>query len=168
MWRKQVESNPSSPTPEPVPRPVPVGERSPVPMEPRVAASQVSKGVAVKGEISGREDVFIDGVVEGTVRLEGASLTIGPNGRVTAEVEAREIVVHGRVQGNLRGRDRVRIARTASVRGDVLTHCIAMEEGAVFQGRVEVVRPEEGRAAGTPGSVVGGEAFRAISARKQE
>jgi cytoskeletal protein CcmA (bactofilin family) len=107
----------------------------------------LSRGVALKGELSGREDVFIDGDFEGQIRLSGAAVTIGANGRVTAEVEADEIVVEGRFDGTLRARQRLVICRSAHVTGDIETPRLAIEEGAVMHGRVEMTQPGTVRSA---------------------
>jgi len=143
-------------------------EPQPVSAELRTEGTQTTKGVTVKGNVSAREDVFIDGELEGTVRLADAILTVGPNGHVRAEIEAREILVEGRVQGKLHGHDRVRISPSGWVRGDVLTHGIVIEEGAFFLGRVEVLRPEEAQGIRTAGSVVGAAAVQAVSVQAKD
>lgn len=146
MWRRQEEPKPSSPAPDAVlSAPRPAVERPSAPPQPRSEQSRVSRTVAFKGEISGREDLFIDGEVQGNIRLTEADLTVGPNGRVTAEIEAREVVVEGQVQGNIRGRERVTLRRTASVTGEVITHRIVVEEGAIVRGSVDILRPDEAR-----------------------
>jgi cytoskeletal protein CcmA (bactofilin family) len=101
----------------------------------------------MKGELSGREDVIIDGVFEGQVRVSGAGLTIGASGRVRAEIEADEIIVEGRVEGSLRARERLSIRRSGNVTGSIETSRLVIEDGAVIHGRVEMVRPGESRAA---------------------
>ncbi len=153
MWRKQDEPK-QTPTP---------GDRvvSPAPertqglatsaIEPRTAAGHVSSAIVIKGELTGNEDLFIDGEVKGTIRLADGSLTVGPNGRVTADIDAREITVQGKVTGALRGRERVQIERTGEAEGDIVTRRVAIEEGAVFHGKIDVVRAEEARAARAAG-----------------
>jgi len=101
----------------------------------------LGRAVALKGELASREDVFIDGDFEGHIRVSGAGVTIGANGRVTAAVEADEIVVEGRIEGSLRARQRLVIRRTGHVTGDVETPRLAIEDGAVFRGRVEMAQP---------------------------
>ena len=107
------------------------------------SASRVSRGLVLRGEITGREDLSIDGEVEGTLRLEGARVTICPAGRVRASVSAREIVVQGEVRGDLRAEERIEIGRTGSVQGSAAAKRIAIEDGAVFNGSIEVLRPGE-------------------------
>ena len=155
MWRRQDEprasaSSPdmmsSPPSPPPSPRldgPVPPVPVAPPPPEPAVSTGHLTISHTIRGEISGREDLYVDGEVEGKVHLEDAKIVIGPNGRVTADVEAREILVLGKVKGNLHGRDSVTIGRTGHVIGDVVTRYISVEDGAQVQGSLDVTRTEE-------------------------
>ncbi len=146
MWRKQ-------PDPQPAPReeeaPPPSAPRVPPPQDDpaRVArpadGSYFGKTIAIKGEITGRENLFLDGEMDGAIRLTDARLTVGPTGRVRADAEAKEIEVHGEVVGALSAQERVRIGRTGRLQGDVVTHRIVVEEGAVIRGSVEIVRPGE-------------------------
>ncbi len=105
----------------------------------------MGKSLQLKGEISGSEDLFIDGEVEGTVELKDNNLTIGPNGNVHANVQARSIVVLGRLQGNVRAGEKVEIRKTGSLEGDLATARIIIEDGAVFRGSIDILQP--GRAA---------------------
>jgi len=92
----------------------------------------------VKGEITGNEDLHIDGSVEGLVQLEDRKLTIGASAKVTADIIAREVVVYGNVKGNLRARDRIEIKKDGSVVGDLTTARIMIEDGAYFKGSIEI------------------------------
>ena len=155
MWRRQDEPRasasspdmmPSPPSPPPSPRldgPVPPVPVAPPPPEPAVSTGYLTISHTIHGEISGREDLYVDGEIEGKVHLEDAKIVIGPNGRVTADVEAREILVLGKVKGNLHGRDSVTIGRTGHVIGDVVTRYISVEDGAQVQGSLDVTRTEE-------------------------
>jgi cytoskeletal protein CcmA (bactofilin family) len=125
-------------------------------------AGHLPSSLIIKGEITGREDFFIDGEVQGTIHLDDGKVTIGPNGRVTADVEAREIVVRGKVKGNLHGRDRVQIGRTGRTSGDVVTRFISIEEGAEVHGSIDVTRAEEPRASRVTSINPGGEKTRAM------
>ncbi len=107
----------------------------------------LGRAVAMKGELSARENVFIDGEFEGQIRVSGAGVTIGANGRVTAEVEADEIVVEGWFDGSLCERQRLLIRRTGHVTGDIETPRLAIENGAVLRGRVEMPQPGTARSA---------------------
>jgi cytoskeletal protein CcmA (bactofilin family) len=109
--------------------------------------------LVVKGEITGQDDLVIDGEVHGKIRLAGGKLTIGPDGRVTADIEAPEIVVRGEVKGNIKGRNRVQIAATGKVSGEITTKSIAIEDGAAVHGlRVNLEREERPRPAATSAS----------------
>ena len=92
----------------------------------------------MKGEITGNEDLLIDGSVEGLVQLEDRKLTVGASAKVTADVIAREVVVYGNVKGNLRARDRIEIKKDGSVVGDLTTARISIEDGAYFKGSIEI------------------------------
>jgi cytoskeletal protein CcmA (bactofilin family) len=92
----------------------------------------------VKGEITGNEDLHIDGSVEGLVQLEDRKLTVGSTAKVTADIIAREVVVYGNVKGNLRARDRIEIKKDGSVVGDLTTARIMIEDGAYFKGSIEI------------------------------
>jgi len=146
MWRKQDEPKPSPPVPDlGISAPGSPSSHESLPRESRAAVGNVTEGISIKGEITGREDLYIDGEVEGSIHLADGNVTVGPKGRVTADIEAREILVRGKVKGNLRGRERVQIGSTGEAAGEIATRRVAIEEGAVFQGRIEVVRGEEAR-----------------------
>lgn len=100
--------------------------------------ARLGASLHVKGEITGNEDLAIDGSVEGLVHLEDRKLTIGASARVTADVIAREVVVYGNVKGNLRARDRIEIKKDGSVVGDLTTARIMIEDGAYFKGSIEI------------------------------
>jgi cytoskeletal protein CcmA (bactofilin family) len=97
----------------------------------------------VKGEITGKDDVFVDGEVQGKIRLDSGKLTIGPEGRVMADVEAQEVVVRGEVRGKIKGRDRVQIAATGRVSGEIVARLISIEEGAELHARVNLEAGKE-------------------------
>jgi len=148
MWRKHDEPKAPSPVPE---QRVPTAPISNAPNSnshaPAPAASSAVKhltsALVIKGEITGRGDLCIDGEVSGEIRLDDGTVTIGPEGKVEANIHAREIVVRGRVQGNLIGRERVQIGASGHASGNVLTRVISIEEGAELHGEVEVTRGED-------------------------
>jgi cytoskeletal protein CcmA (bactofilin family) len=105
--------------------------------------ARLGASLHVKGEITGNEDLAIDGSVEGLVQLEDRKLTIGASARVTADVIAREVVVYGNVKGNLRARDRIEIKKDGSVVGDLTTARIMIEDGAYFKGSIEIEKAGE-------------------------
>ncbi|HLX44460.1 MAG TPA: polymer-forming cytoskeletal protein [Bryobacteraceae bacterium] len=110
----------------------------------------LGKSVIVKGQIMSREDLTIDGEVEGTVELQEHRLTVGPNGRLTASVKAREIVVLGTVHGNVETTDKIEIRKDAKLVGDIKTARIVIEDGAYFKGNIDIVRAEAPRPAAQP------------------
>ena len=118
--------------------------RSPEPrVEPQRGGSAVlGKSVIVKGQILSREDLTIDGEVEGTVELQEHRLTVGPNGKVVATIKAREVVVIGTVHGNVETTDRLEIRKDAKLVGDIKTTRVVIEDGAYFKGSIDIVKPE--------------------------
>jgi cytoskeletal protein CcmA (bactofilin family) len=106
--------------------------------------SCLGASLEIKGQISGDEDLQVEGKVTGPVSLGGQKLTVGRTGTLNSEVAAREIVVYGKVTGNIRARDRVEIKKDGSVIGDITTARISVEDGAYFKGRIEI---ERGKAA---------------------
>jgi cytoskeletal protein CcmA (bactofilin family) len=100
--------------------------------------AQIGKSVVVKGELSGSEDLYVDGQVEGSIALKGNSLTVGPNGMVKASVEAKGVVVQGKLEGNVQASERVELRKSAIVTGDISTQRIAIEEGAYLKGKVDI------------------------------
>jgi len=125
------------------------------PSEPRVEAPRggnavIGKSVVIKGQIYGREDLTIDGEVEGTVELQEHRLTIGPNGKVVATVKAREVVVLGTVHGNIETREKIEIRKEAKLVGDIRTARIVIEDGAYFKGNIDIVRAEVAKPAAAP------------------
>ena len=102
------------------------------------ATARLGASLHVKGEISGNEDLLIDGSVEGLITLDERKLTVGPSAKVTADIIAREVVVYGTVKGNLRAKDRIEIKKDGSVNGDLTTSRIMIEDGAYFKGSIEI------------------------------
>lgn len=98
----------------------------------------IGKTVQIKGEISSEEDLAIEGEMTGTLRLTGQRLTIGPMGKIKAEVTAREVIVYGNLQGNVHAHDRVEIKKTGSVMGDLKVARISIEDGAYFKGNIDI------------------------------
>ena len=102
----------------------------------------LGRPVILRGELSGGEDLLIEGQFEGTIKLEDHCLTVGQNGRVTAEIHAREVIVLGSVKGNITASDKVDIRKSGHVVGDLVSAAIAIEEGAYFKGSVDILREE--------------------------
>ena len=112
----------------------------PLSTTPSGTSARLGASLHVKGEISGNEDLHIDGSVEGLVQLEDRKLTVGASAKLTADVVAREVVVYGSVKGNLRARDRIEIKKDGSVLGELTTSRIMIEDGAYFKGSIEIDR----------------------------
>jgi cytoskeletal protein CcmA (bactofilin family) len=147
---------PVTPTPAPVaaaPIPAPVlaaPTPSPAPL-PTNVDSRIGSGLKIRGEITGTSDMYIDGDVQGKVRIGSGRLTVGSNGRVQADIEAREIIVNGSVLGNLKATDRVQLGPSGSVQGSVITPRIGIDDGARLRGNVETARAGDSKnAAATP------------------
>jgi len=142
-----VNPEPSRPTP-PAPAFEPPASRAPV-ATPGDQAT-VGKGLVIKGEITGSESLFIDGKVEGSINLPGNRVTVGRNGQVAASISAREIVVLGKVRGNVTATDRVDIRAEGALTGDVSAARISIEDGAFFKGGIDIRKPETKGGAPTP------------------
>jgi cytoskeletal protein CcmA (bactofilin family) len=170
MWNKRRDEEPPKPyAPPPSPAPVapsPVEikkESTPVssmPMgkfEPQGSTGSASIGKAVKvvGQIYSREDLYVDGEIEGTVEALEHKLTIGPNGVVRAGVKAREVVALGTIQGNVEAHEKLEIRKDAKLVGDIRTARIIIEDGAYFKGSIDIVKPEPAKTGGKPAQATG-------------
>src|SRR5579885_1803976 len=153
MWNKKEEPlapPPASAPPAPAPtssvtrkEPTPVSStpyRMPDP-EPRNTAT-IGKAVKINGQIFTKEDLYVDGDVEGTIESHDNKVTIGPNGRVQAGIRAREVVILGQVQGNVEASDKVDIRKDAKLVGDITTSRISIEDGALFKGSIDIKKAE--------------------------
>lgn len=160
MWKprpednKPMSMNPSQPgqPAQPVPPPVAAATPSvPVPHKETPKASDphradvghIGKSVQIKGELTGSEDLYLDGSIEGTVDLRDHSLIIGPNGKIKAGITARDLVVHGRVEGNVTATGRVELRKSCTLIGDVSTQRIVIEDGAFFKGAIDIKEKTE-------------------------
>jgi cytoskeletal protein CcmA (bactofilin family) len=159
MW-KPNQSGSSSPNPEPARPAAPSTSPSydPPPVRPQATAvpaaadqATIGKSLVVKGEVTGSESLYIDGKVEGAINLPGNRVTVGRNGQVAANITAREIVVLGKVRGNVNASDRVDIRSEGSLVGDVIAQRISIEDGAFFKGGIDIRKPtgKEGTPAAT-------------------
>jgi cytoskeletal protein CcmA (bactofilin family) len=157
MWKpaNQPSNAPKSTNPEPEKPTMSTTPSTPTPMTteptpasaPRNAAlnsteqATIGKSLVIKGEVTGSESLYIDGRVEGSINLAGNRVTIGRNGVVGANINAREIVVIGKVRGNLVASDRVDIRADGSLTGDVVAQRISIEDGAFFKGGIDIRKP---------------------------
>ena len=105
--------------------------------------ASIGKTVVIKGQLYSREDLYVDGEVEGTIEMQEHRLTVGPHGRVNAGVKAREIVVLGTIHGNVEVGDKIEIRKEAKLIGDIKTARIVIEDGAYFKGSIDITRPVE-------------------------
>jgi cytoskeletal protein CcmA (bactofilin family) len=124
-------SAPTSAVSEPAPAPRPVATTT-------ADQATIGKSLVIKGEVTGSESLYIDGRVEGSINLSGNRVTVGRNGVVSANINAREIVVLGKVRGNLTASDRVDIRSDGSLTGDVVAARISIEDGAFFKGGIDI------------------------------
>ena len=145
MW-KPNQSGPATPgfTPEPS-RPAPpapaVEQTNRAPVSAGDQAT-IGKGLFIKGEVSGSESLFIDGKVEGSINLPGNRVTVGRNGQVASSITAREVVILGKVRGNITASDRVDIRAEGALTGDVAAARISIEDGAFFKGGIDIRKAE--------------------------
>ena len=100
--------------------------------------AHIGRSVVIKGELSGSEDLYVDGQVEGTIELHDNSLTVGPNGQLRADVNAKNVIVHGVLEGNVKASERTDLRKSAVVTGDIVSQKIAIEDGAYFKGKVDI------------------------------
>jgi cytoskeletal protein CcmA (bactofilin family) len=152
MWNKRED--PPAPRPASVP-PAPVqtseSKKEPIAvsstpyktpeLDSRNAAT-IGKSVKIVGQIFTKEDLYVDGDVEGTIESQENKVTIGPNGRVQASIRAREVIILGQVQGNVETSDKVDIRKDAKLVGDIVTSRISIEDGALFKGSIDIKKAE--------------------------
>lgn len=146
MWKRKEDESSTSPEFSTTGAPVSVTPSTPQrpPETPRsetvrsAEIANIGKSVVVKGELSGSEDLVIDGEVEGSISLRGQTLTVGPNGRVRANIQARTVILHGRLNGDISATDRVDLRKSASLTGNISTARISIEDGAFFKGGIDI------------------------------
>jgi cytoskeletal protein CcmA (bactofilin family) len=133
-----------SPEPKYSPNAAPTNGYTPVkPATSPMDQANIGRSLVIKGEVTGAESLFIDGRVEGSINFPDNRVTIGRNGNVAANITAKEVVIMGKVQGNVECADRLDIRSEGVLSGDVITHRISVEEGAILKGGVEVRNPEK-------------------------
>ena len=143
MWNKTKQEDAPAALPAKGSDPSVVAFNAPAATRPGMATSarsfaRLGSSLQIKGSITGTEDLQIDGRVEGPISLRGHGLTIGATAQLNSEIDAREVVVYGKLVGNLRARDRVDVKTDGSVIGDISTARISIEDGAQFKGRIEI------------------------------
>lgn len=153
MWKARPEDNRSTLTPSQPAQPanaapaasLPIKEAPKPAAEARADVGHIGKSVVIRGELSGSEDLYLDGEVEGDINLSDHKLVIGPNGKIKANISARDVIVHGRVTGNVAASERVELKRSCSLSGDVSTQRIVIEDGAFFKGAIDIKEAKESK-----------------------
>ncbi len=120
------------------------------------ASARIGKTIVICGEVKGGEDLILDGRVEGTVTLAESRLTIGPNANVSADLSAKDVLILGRVQGNVVASGRVELRAGCSVEGDIRALRLAVEDNAVFRGKVDLTQGVAKAHEGTVTPITGG------------
>lgn len=149
-WTKP--NTPPSSNPMPEQQRTPMTPSTPVTFEPQRSAmpqqapqaqeqASIGKSLVIKGEVTGSESLYIDGRVEGSINLPGNRVTVGRNGVIAANISAREVVIIGKVRGNLNASDKVDIRGEGSLTGDVIAQRISIEDGAFFKGGIDIRKP---------------------------
>src|SRR5262245_28597476 len=156
MWKPTNQPNTA---PTPAPNPEPQRNYTPPAVEPAVTPrtstvtpqeqATLGKSLIIKGEVTGSESLYIDGRVEGAINLPGNRVTVGRNGQVQANITAKEVVVLGKVKGNVTASDRVDIRNEGSLGGDVTCQRISIEDGAWFKGSIDIRKPGQKEMNGT-------------------
>ncbi len=145
-YTPRVSKNTPPSTPEPKKEGLPMSTaplRTVPEHETAKGAASIGKSVTIKGQIFSREDLVVDGEIEGAIELNDHRLTVGPNGRVRAGIKAREIVVLGTIDGNVEALDKIDIRKDAKLVGDIKTARIIIEDGAYFKGSIDIVKNEQ-------------------------
>jgi cytoskeletal protein CcmA (bactofilin family) len=173
MWNKRRDEDPPKPfTPQVSQAATPAAASAPAPVthnpvdvkkeitsvsstpvsrfEPANSANSIGKSVKVVGQIFSKEDLFVDGTVEGTLEASEHKLTIGPHGTIQASIKAREVLVLGTIQGNVEAFERLEIRKDAKLLGDIRTARIVIEDGAYFKGSIDIIKPEPVKASAKP------------------
>jgi cytoskeletal protein CcmA (bactofilin family) len=171
MWNKRRDEEPPKPFSPPVTPSVPPPAASAAPVthsvevkkeitpvsstpvsrfEPANSGNSIGKSVKVVGQIYSKEDLFVDGTVEGTLEASENKLTIGPHASIQATIKAREVLVLGTIQGNVEALERLEIRKDAKLLGDIRTARIVIEDGAYFKGSIDIIKPEPVKASAKP------------------
>src|SRR6185312_14440968 len=149
MWKPTNQPMTTPPRPGEPERPTASVPSAPAVSEPAPAIARpvatstadqatIGKSLVIKGEVTGSESLYIDGRVEGTINLPGNRVTVGRNGQIQANINAKELVVLGKVKGNITASDRVDIRNEGSLAGDVVCQRISIEDGAYFKGSIDI------------------------------
>ena len=143
MWSKQqTAAEPPAASPSAAPSTPVVGFNQPSTGKsgsaPARGGARLGASIQIKGEVTGSEDLQIDGIVEGPIRIKGHELRVGPAAQLTSEIHAGDVVAFGKIMGNVHARGRVDIRKDGSITGDISSARISIEDGAYFKGRIEI------------------------------
>ena len=155
LWQKpdQDQNTPSTPTASTRQSSAPAAAAPSTGSSPRGGKmATIGQSVQIKGELTGQEDLVIDGRIEGKISLKGHQLTIGPNGRIEAEVHAKSVQINGEVTGNVIADDKVEISPSGSVQGDITAPRVALADGSSFKGSIDMGSKKESNS-GSPASI---------------
>lgn len=112
-------------------------------MKPAEGSTVIGKSVIIRGDLSGSEDLFMDGEIDGTITLTESRLTVGPNAKIRADINVQDVIVFGRIEGNVKASGRLELRQSASVVGDIQAGRLSIEESASLSGRVELTDPAQ-------------------------
>lgn len=127
-------------------------------MNPAEGSTVIGKSITIRGELSGSEDLYMDGTLEGSITLSGGKLTIGPNARVKANLSARDVLIFGQVSGDVQATGAVDLRQSASLKGDITAARLAIEENATIQGKADLTKgAQSAPKTGLPGAPVSGQ-----------
>ena len=152
MWKREEASKPVNPAPAANIIATGVGGARAAGRAGERDVVNIGKSVLIKGELSGSEDLTIEGQVEGQIELKQHVLTVGPHGRIRAQIFAKAVVVLGEVVGNIKASDKVSIRDTGVVEGDIVAPRVAIAEGARFRGKIDMLRGVRPKGEEKPGS----------------
>ncbi len=149
MWKKTETTDESKPQPAPVPQ-------TPPPAPARAAAlvqsvrAAIGSTISITGELVGEEDLLIEGRVEGKIEFRHHSVTVGKNGRIKADIHGKIITIEGNVEGNLFGEEQLIVKQSGTVRGNIISPRVALEDGSNFKGSIDMSPKEKPAASAAP------------------
>jgi len=158
MWKRRNEELTMETTPEVAPLAPTAAPPSRLSAPAPKQESSIGKSVVIKGDIYSKEDLHLDGKVQGAIEMPGNRLTVGANGKVEATIKARDVVILGAVRGDVEAGDRITIRKDAQLEGDLKSASISIEDGAYFKGSIDIIRPAPVKAPPPPKPLATGSA----------
>jgi cytoskeletal protein CcmA (bactofilin family) len=158
VWKKSDDPPAHHPEPTPAPRPVAASAPAPAPSAPSPAeaprrsgtSATIGPSIFIKGDLSGEEDLVIEGRVEGKVDLKQNNVTVGKNGRVRADVFGKVVIVEGEVDGNVFAREQAILRQAGAIRGNITSPRVVLEDGSRFKGSIDMEAPKETGGSSSP------------------